>query len=350
MVSWFAGICNSVTDLVVGSKLRTKFEALAVELEEQDYQFYVALQKAIPVSIYQAFSFPLLAPVKAFGLVTFSANPAPTGNLYIPEGTKIGTSGTPSREFVTTEPVIIPAGQTSVNANVACTIAGISGNVGAGTIVVIKTSIPRVTAVTNAAALLTGKDREKEEERRQRFQDYITTLSRGTDAAIQYGATTAALASGSEVVERVVSAQVNTTAAATVSCVVYNGSTGASPELIQEATKIIDGYISESGEYVAGYKAAGVVVTVTAATVTTIPVTVSITSLVPLATMQGIAEESILQYFSTLSVGADFISAEIVAIIMSISGVTNCEVTAPAGDTLAGAGEVFAAGAITVTG
>ena len=72
MIEWFTGICSAVTDFLPGSKIRSKFETIAVEMEAQDYAFYQALRKAIPISIYQAFDFKLQAAQKASGLVTFT--------------------------------------------------------------------------------------------------------------------------------------------------------------------------------------------------------------------------------------------------------------------------------------
>ena len=122
MVGWFTGICSTVTDLVVGSKLRTKFEAIAVEMEEQDYQFYAAVKKAIPVAVYQAFTFSLLPASKAAGAVTFTANPVPGSDINIPAGTRVATTATATiaeKVFVTVADGTILAGQATTSINVA---------------------------------------------------------------------------------------------------------------------------------------------------------------------------------------------------------------------------------------
>jgi len=87
MIGWFSGICRAVTDFIVGSKIRSQFETLAVEMESQDFQFYAALKKAIPAAIYNAFNFNITPAAKAAGSVTFTASPAPTTDIIIPAGT-----------------------------------------------------------------------------------------------------------------------------------------------------------------------------------------------------------------------------------------------------------------------
>jgi len=352
MVGWFTGICSTVTDLVVGSKLRTKFEAIAVEMEEQDYQFYAAVKKAIPVAVYQAFTFSLLPASKAAGAVTFTANPVPGSDINIPAGTRVATTATATiaeKVFVTVADGTILAGQATTSINVACTTAGTTGNTGAATITVLKTTIPGITAVSNPLSFSNGAERETESSRRERFANYVLNLSRATDTAIEYGATTARLLVEGVVTEQVVSAKTILTGQAIADCVIYNGVGTASAGLITEAQKIIDGYVDDNGVKIAGYKAAGVVVTAVSATPVAQDVTIATTQSASASGAAEAIEEAILAYFATLKVGDDLIWAELVQLTMAVDGVTNCDVSVPAADVTITDTQVLIPGTITVT-
>jgi hypothetical protein len=129
-----------------------------------------------------------------------------------------------------------------------------------------------------------GTDDETDEQRMGRFARWVVSIHRGTPPAIEYGATTATILDGNgNVVERVVSARLRD-AYAIANCWIWNGdttlaatspeqprfdevATGASAALVARAQQVVNGYYdSATGAPVEGYKPAGVVVTVRAAT------------------------------------------------------------------------------------
>lgn len=360
MIQWFTGICKLVTDFVVGSKMRTKFETLAVELEEQDYQFSVALKQAIPVAIYQAFGFALIPAQKASGTVTFSANPAPSANIYIPPGTQVATvASATDREKVYSviNGVSLLSGQTTVDAQVICTTAGVFGNTGMASVTVIKTNIPGITGVTNPDAFTSGAEIETESARRTRFKEYILSLTRGTASAIEYGAKTAYLTDvDGNVTERVKQASVYDTtvggAYGFFNCVIYNGSGQTSDNLVTRAQEIIDGYAT-GGVKVPGYKAAGVVGTVVKATESAVNITLAITAVggYDHQTIADTAGDRLRSYIAALNVGEDAIHSAMVGIVMGVDGTYACSLTAPAADVAATQSQKLVTGtaAITVT-
>lgn len=349
MVTWFSGIQNRITDFIVGSKARTKIEALAVELEQQDLAFYQALKKAIPVSVYNSFGFGLLASVAASGTVTFSRVAAATQNIIIPVGAQVSTRGTltePEKTYSVLASVTLVTGQTSVSASVACTVGGLGGNTGAATITNMKTTIPGIDAVTNASAFTNGQPAESEGERRLRFQEFIAGLGRAPRAGIAWGAKQAQLLNGSgQISERVTEAMVFDPSAAPwgeVAVWIYNGagynvSGGASSSLVARAQEIIDGYIDGSGVAIVGYKAAGVVATVTAVTTKKVDITGTITVATGSnkTTVKTQADAALVAYISSLAIGETGIKSEMIQRIMDIDGVTNVAISAPAGDTSA---------------
>lgn len=359
LITWFAGLQSRITDFVVGSKVRTKFEAIAVEMERQDFEVERLVRKAIPTSTYLTFNFTLLPATRAYGEVTFTAAVAPSSDITIAAGTRIATTATTTSDekvYETLTAATIQTGGTTVTTQVVCSVAGTNGNTGSGTVNVLKTAISGVTSVSNTNPIAGGTEIETEEARRIRFNSYVSTLTRGTSTALAYGAKTAALYDGNGVAtESVTSVAVSeppgTGSAGSCSIYIYNGSTGASADLVTECQKIIDGYDDSLGNPVAGYKAAGIVATVVAATTLSTTCTASI-SMYPgydADTIQASAETATTAYFASLGVGDRFIRHELAQRIMSIDGVYNLDLTAPASDVEPSSSQVPISGTVTYT-
>jgi hypothetical protein len=73
---------------------------------------------------------------------------------------------------------------------VQATEAGISGNIKASSITVLRTSIPNIESVSNIAAFSDGSEEETDLERKARFALYIQSLARATRGALEYAART----------------------------------------------------------------------------------------------------------------------------------------------------------------
>lgn len=342
LINWFAGSQKKITDFYEGSVTRTKAEALAVELESMDYQMYRAMKKAIPTAIYKAFNFTLLAPVRASGKQTFSALAPPGIDVVIAKGTQVSTEGSlaeRARVYETVAEGTLLAASTSVDIQVACTIAGEFGNVGPGLITVLKTTIPEIDSVTNAAEFDNGSDKETEEERRVRFVEYIDTLTRGTDAAIEFGAKQAKLYDvDGNIIEEVTEAFAVTTPQTTAGfseCYIHNGVGSTSQELIDRSQEIVNGYVDAgTGEKVSGYKAAGITCPVYAALEVAVDVTITLILLQGkvFSDVEIEALGVINNYFTDTGIGQDFILAELIKRVKLIDGVYNLTVDLPTTD------------------
>jgi uncharacterized phage protein gp47/JayE len=121
------------------------------------------------------------AAVKATGQVTFSG----TAGTVIPAGTQVNTasdSTTPSVFFKTTEEVTIGDTGTAV-ANVEAVEAGLSGNVSAGTIIMLSQPISGVTSVTNVSATSGGLDEEDDASLLARYLQKVRSPSTGGNKA-----------------------------------------------------------------------------------------------------------------------------------------------------------------------
>ncbi len=120
--------------------------------------------------------------VPATGVVSFERDSPAAQNYVIPAGTEVSTGGVDPTLFEVIEPVTLQSGQTSVLADVECTTTGTDGNVTAGAIDTIPTSIEGIDSVQNPSAigdptktltdgltpLTQGQDRETDAQLRRR--------------------------------------------------------------------------------------------------------------------------------------------------------------------------------------
>ena len=359
MVGWFAGVCGKVTDFIGGSVFRSKYEAVAVEMESQDFAFYSALKKAIPTAIYNAFDFTLQPANAAANYVIFTANTAPILDIVIPAGTIVTTAastGSQNNSYATAEVAVLPAGQTAVSVFVECTIAGSAGNTDVNTVNTLQTVVPGVDQVNNPAAFTNGTDIETESSRRGRFLVFISTLARGTNAAVQYGALTAQLVDGSGNITESVAYAVCIDAASDLpagsgTCYICNSAGTASTGLIALAQKIINGYTDASGNKIAGWKAAGAIITVAAATLSAHNTTVAITMSAGVGsptTLATQAQSITSAYLSSGGIGDPYIFNEHVQRVMNLPGVEDVAIS-PTGNVTPSASTILRPGSITVT-
>ncbi|RRW77602.1 baseplate protein [Pantoea dispersa] len=132
----------------------------------------------------------------ATGTVTFSRFTA-TNAALIPVGAQVTTNdGTQTYNVIadTTNAAyspsqsgyVVAAGTASVNVPVQAASAGAAGNASAGTVTTVVGSISGIDTVNNANAFANGADAESDDDARARFRLWIQSLSKGTNAAIEY--------------------------------------------------------------------------------------------------------------------------------------------------------------------
>lgn len=136
-------------------------------------------------------SSPRLGAQAASGLVTFSRLTAGPNAIFIPVGTTtVQTADGTQNYAVTADPTnpnygASPSGYTlassvaSIIVPVANLVPGAAGNVQAGTINVITSSLPGIDTVVNNAAFTNGANSESDIALKARFSAYILGLSRG---------------------------------------------------------------------------------------------------------------------------------------------------------------------------
>lgn len=357
MINWMRAVQKIVTDFNVGSVVRSMLEAGAAEIDELYKQIFIGITEAIPVSIYTSFNFPPLAATPAGGLIpiVITAQAAPVlvaaGTLWVPNSG--GVNYTQTANFV------IAAGATTANIPVSAVQAGTIGNLAAGTLF-NPTPVPTgFVSGSNVTAFINGLDAETPDNQKIRFNAYISTLARGTPAAIQFGLTTATLTDASgNVTERVATAQVvepwKTDASQPVSLVrgyIYNGVGGTSVTLVARAQKVVDGFYDINNNPVPGWKAAGVQAVIAA--VTEVPTNIAgVLTAKPgfdKPTLIGLATPALFAFMQQLVTGTDLLVSDLITLVKKIPGVSNIVFSAPTTDIAGVVGQKLTPGAITLT-
>ncbi len=358
MLNHMRGTQDKITDFNVGSVARTLVEAPAIEIEELYQNMFFGLKEAIPTSVFLSFGFDALPAEAASGVLQFSAPSAAAAQVVIPAGTRVTAVGG-GLAYITQTDAIIEVGQSHVDAVAWCEITGSSTNVLANTLTALSVAIQGVSNVTNPAAFDNGRDLETDDERKARFQGYISTLPRGTVSAVAYGARSATVKDASgQTVESVRYAVIvepylvdANIPVGLVECYIHNGVGGTSPALIAAARQIIDGYRLSDGTAVPGWKAAGVIVNTMAAPEVSVVVSGSITvdSVTDEASAIVAAAAAVSDYLQTLDIGYPAIRSEIIAQIMSVPGVYNVALTLPAADIAVTANQKIMPSTVTLT-
>lgn len=99
-------------------------------------------------------------------------------NTVIPKGSLFSTASVnnaPSVDYETMEDVAIPESGT-VHVNIQCTKAGVVGNTGINTIVLVSSKLKGITAVTNETAVTGGTEAEDDEHLIARIDEYDKNL------------------------------------------------------------------------------------------------------------------------------------------------------------------------------
>jgi len=179
---------NEINDFSVGSAMRALYEAVAIELE----QFYVLtrenIMEAIEQGVYESFNFKRKEATKAYGTVQIAFHNTTQSDIVVPRGTRFSSSNPLYNQiYETLIDYYIPKGSILAEFQVYCTTLGSVGNIPAQAIDTMQTPIANLSSVGNQQAIQTGQDEEPIEETRARFASYITSLSRATVPAIEYG-------------------------------------------------------------------------------------------------------------------------------------------------------------------
>lgn len=193
-----------INDFSEGSVILTLYEAVATQIEALYILSRQNIQDGIEQSIYESFNFYRIPEQKAYGSLRISFNSPLQADYVIPTGTQVGSSQSAyTQVYETIGDYFVPAGAVTATIDVYCTQAGTIGNVPAGTLDALLSSMSNIQAVTNPDAFQTGQDEEPLANVKSRFRAYINSLGRATKPAIEYGARTVPEIAGVYVDEQV---------------------------------------------------------------------------------------------------------------------------------------------------
>jgi len=358
MMNLMASVQASITDYNIGSVNRTMLEAVALELEEIYYRTFQGILDGIPAGVYEAFGFGKLPATPAVGNVTFGRSAAATVSYTVPTGTVVATAT--GLRFTTTEEVVILAGNTSVNVQVAASDAGAAGNVAANSIILMTIAVLGIETVTNGLPTSGGADEETADGQQARFTEYVLGLARSPINGIEAGAKTVTLvdAGSGLITERVVLAKIvepylldQREPVGIATLYIDNGAGGASVDLVIKAQQVIDGYIDAEGVTIMGYRAAGVVINVVAVTLFSQDVSALVTldSGADQATVDTSLRNAIDAVFSGINISDGLDWPTLLSAMMVVAGVKTISLTVPGGSISGQVGKRLRPGTITLT-
>lgn len=249
---------DKITDFNIGSVARTLMESPAIEIEEFYQRMFAGILEAIPTAIYYGFNFAIIDATAARGVVKITFGVPIEDPFVIPAGTIFIASSTNLR-YLSIQDVSVAVGVTEINVLVECSITGTVGNAIAGAINgTLVYSLPTNAVVSNQP-LVSGQDAETDAERQARFTEYVKSLHRGTNGAVEYAAKEARVYNSDGSIVEYVTRVGRVEVPGTCDVYVYGSSQSASPELLAEAQKLIDGYYdADTGQFVPGYGPVGI--------------------------------------------------------------------------------------------
>lgn len=357
MMNFVKATSTKITDFNIGSVARTLLEAVAIEIEELYQNYFHGLKEAIPVSMYTTLDFNAFAAIPASNLIRVYVASSPTART-IPANTVFSSVGLASSYQLLAD-VTIPPSTTELDVRVVAVTPGVLGNIPAGNEFSTTPTISGFVRATNLVAFTNGMDAETPADRKARFSSYITSLARGTNAALLYGLKTASLVNAHGIeVERVKSATVVepyltdvTAPISLVNCYVHNGTGSTSGALVERAKQVVYGYYDENGVPVPGWKAAGVKVEVYPAIEALVDVAGTLTELpgYDKSVLITQAQQAIYAYLLALPIGEKAIKSEIVRLVKEVEGVYNIVFPALADEVAANAQTKLMPGSIALT-
>lgn len=260
--------------------------------------------------------------------------------MVIQAGTVFSIQGT-GINYVSSDDAVIVVGGTQAIIPVSAQIPGIGVAVPALT--AFSVTIPRLVSAVANSNFIQGEEIEDEAFRKLRFVEFIQNLARSTVAALEYALLTVSLRdSAGGITESVKFALVVepfmtdiNAPKGVIQCYIHNGTgTAASTGLIDACYQTLNGYTDTEGNKIIGWKAAGVQVVINSTSDVLVDVTATITSSVSAAHASVLTAVSAAldNYINQIPIGGEVLKAELVAAGMSVAGVVNFVMSAPASD------------------
>lgn len=182
-----AATTGVATDFNKGSQIRTQAESIGAVVELQGASVLALAIQAIAYSAMGLFSITPNGAIPAVGTVTMSTAagtlpPPATQAVQIPQGTLLQTQG--GIQVTTTQLVTLLQGSGSIQVPVQAVIAGVGGNVPAGSLTQLVSSLTYPLVVTNAAPLTNGADAETPAQALSRVAAKMASVAGGSPVGI----------------------------------------------------------------------------------------------------------------------------------------------------------------------
>lgn len=343
-LAWIASHSPQITDLSVGSIVRSEVEAFAQELQALYVENYIAYQGALENLKSDLFGLTKKAGNYSTGFVVFSRITATSQAVPIITGTRIQTSG--GLVYTTTADTAIPiSGTDSPSVAVRAIAVGKSFNTAAATITSFVNGLDGVDTVTNALPTTGGVDEETEAQYQRRFQEWVEGLAGSNGAGLRAAALSVVgitSASSRDLIPPV--GNVNG------ELYVDDGSAGGpSVALVAQVQAVINGDGSPTSP---GYKAGGVNIVVKAPTTVTQNIVVQIylsSGAVNQTATTSALLTALTNYINNLGIGEDIIFIELGALCLDIPGIVDANFTTPAGNVPIAATQVARIGTFSVS-
>lgn len=325
ILAYMAAQSGVVTDYNKGSQIRTLSQAVGSVVEIQGVESQALAFQAAVYGAFAAFNITPFGAVGATGTATFATSlganpPAATQNVTIAQNTIVQTTG--GIQFVTTTQAVLLAGQTSVSVPIVATSTGLIGNVAAGAITQLVSSIVYPLQVTNVAPTSGGENAESPISVLNRFTSAVLAIGLGTPVAIANGVIGVTDPSGNE---RVKFATVyepwtaNISAGAGYQVYIDSGAGSASSNLISAVETFMNGVPNTNN---VGDRPAGVPYTVNAVNPLYVELAVSgtITNQSLIGTATTYAQNAINQFFSTVLFNTPVYASTLNALVSNAIG------------------------------
>jgi len=350
MKNFLVAKSSSLNNFNDGSRLNTILESISQESAENQNDFYQALLKAIPISIYMGFNFNKNPGTKSSGKMTFRRATSAPQTYSIPIGTQILLNGI---KYQTTVEGEITSGNTSSGEIVSqCEVVGASYDIPINS---IDTLIGQgsfinqpngIESCKNETAFTNGTDEESDSDRIQRFRTFINSLARSTNSGIFFALLSVDGIKSASVVEYDPSD-------GWIKIYADDGTGNLSAEKKAEIEKIIAGDKDDYTNF-PGYKACGIHFTVTAPTIVQIDITgviyVPTTSELSDAEFITMATTETQKYTNALKTGQDWIKSEVITAVQNMHvDIYDFKASLPADNVTISAGQLAKTNIITYT-
>jgi len=348
---YLIGKTSSLNNFNDGGRLNTILEAVALVSSEMQEDFFQALKKAIPTSVYNGWDFSKKAGTVSAGKITFSRSSSALEVFSIPTGTGILLDGI---KYFTIESGSIEIGnQNSLEILSTSEIVGELTNISVNSINTISgfgsflNQPAGIESAINTTAFSGGTEEESESERVSRFRDYVTSLAKAPVSGIISGVLSVNGIKSVTVAE-------NSPSDGWVSIYADDGTGNLSSAKQTEIENLIKGVEGDFENY-PGYKAAGIYVQVLPPNILYVSIESTVvvidSSALTNTEAENIAITAIQNYTNSLKLGESWIKSEVITAIQNADpGIYDAVISVPATDQVAAtSSQLIKTNTITIT-